>query len=154
MIPPASAVNYVPWGIVGFIFQYVIRRRHFSWWAKYNYVLSAALDSGVAIAAVVIFFTLQYPKNGEIGATNIQAWWGNKYVPFRKPSVRSYFSLIACMPKRLMLSVLLCSKFLPIRISGEQFPFIFILPFNKLTTNAAFLPDPTLGNNYECSYSI
>lgn len=35
-IPPASAVNYVPWGVVGFIFQYVIRRRHFSWWTKYN----------------------------------------------------------------------------------------------------------------------
>ncbi|KAG6902143.1 hypothetical protein C0995_003900 [Termitomyces sp. Mi166 len=30
-IPPASAVNYVPWTIVGFIFQYVMRRRHFSW---------------------------------------------------------------------------------------------------------------------------
>jgi len=35
-IPPASAVNYVPWAIVGFIFQYFIRRRHFSWWTKYN----------------------------------------------------------------------------------------------------------------------
>jgi hypothetical protein len=56
LIPPASAVNYVPWAIVGFIFQYVIRRRHFSWWTKYNYVLSAAMDSGVAISIVVIFF--------------------------------------------------------------------------------------------------
>ena len=36
LIPPASAVNYVPWTIVGFIFNYVIRRRHFSWWTKYN----------------------------------------------------------------------------------------------------------------------
>ena len=35
-IPPASAVNYVPWTIVGFIFNFVIRRRHFSWWTKYN----------------------------------------------------------------------------------------------------------------------
>ncbi|KAJ3477668.1 hypothetical protein NLI96_g10300 [Meripilus lineatus] len=76
-IPPASAVNYVPWTIVGFIFNYVIRRRHFSWWAKYNYVLSAALDSGVAIAAILIFFCLQYPKNGTIGKDNIQKWWGN-----------------------------------------------------------------------------
>lgn len=40
-IPPATAVNYVPWTIVGFIFQFVIRRRHFSWWAKYNCALSA-----------------------------------------------------------------------------------------------------------------
>ncbi|KAL5490446.1 hypothetical protein ACEPAI_5279 [Sanghuangporus weigelae] len=77
LIPPATAVNYVPWAIVGFIFQYVIRRRHFSWWTKYNYVLSAALDSGVAIAVVLIFFCLQYPKNGSIGADTIQTWWGN-----------------------------------------------------------------------------
>jgi len=77
LIPPASAVNFVPWAIVGFIFNYCIRRRNFSWWRKYNYVLSAALDSGVAVSVVVIFFCLQYPKNGTIGATTIQTWWGN-----------------------------------------------------------------------------
>ncbi|KAF9045786.1 OPT oligopeptide transporter [Hymenopellis radicata] len=80
-IPPASAVNYVPWAIVGFIFQYAIRRRHFSWWTKYNYVLSAAMDAGVAISAVVIFFCLQYPMNGAIGHDTVQKWWGNT-VPF------------------------------------------------------------------------
>ncbi|KAH8078033.1 OPT oligopeptide transporter [Cristinia sonorae] len=77
LIPPATAVNYVPWAIVGFIFNFVIRRRHFSWWTKYNYVLSAALDAGVAVSAVLIFFILQYPKNGAIGADTIQVWWGN-----------------------------------------------------------------------------
>ncbi|EPQ50620.1 small oligopeptide transporter [Gloeophyllum trabeum ATCC 11539] len=77
LIPPASAVNYVPWAIVGFIFQYVIRRRHFAWWTKYNYVLSAALDSGVAVSIVVIFFCLQYPRNGTIGANTLAKWWGN-----------------------------------------------------------------------------
>ncbi|KAG9221094.1 hypothetical protein CCMSSC00406_0005467 [Pleurotus cornucopiae] len=76
-IPPATAVNYVPWAIIGFIFQFVIRRRHFSWWAKYNYVLSAALDAGVAIGALFVFFALQFPANGSIGADNIQQWWGN-----------------------------------------------------------------------------
>ncbi|KAJ7469724.1 oligopeptide transporter [Mycena latifolia] len=77
LIPPANSNNYVPWAIVGFIFQYVIRRRHFAWWTKYNYVLSAALDSGVAVSAVLIFFILQYPKNGNIGIDTIQVWWGN-----------------------------------------------------------------------------
>jgi len=77
LIPPATAINYVPWALVGFIFQYVIRRRHFSWWAKYNYVLSAALDSGVAISTIVIFFALQYPQNGKVGLNTVQAWWGN-----------------------------------------------------------------------------
>jgi OPT family small oligopeptide transporter len=76
LIPPATAINYVPWVIVGFIFQYVIRRRHFSWWTKYNYVLSAALDSGVAIGTIIIFFCLQFPKNGTIGM-GLQNWWGN-----------------------------------------------------------------------------
>ena len=36
LIPPATAFNYVPWTIVGFVFNYIIRRRHFSWWTKYN----------------------------------------------------------------------------------------------------------------------
>ncbi|KAI0822100.1 small oligopeptide transporter [Trametes gibbosa] len=76
-IPPASALNYVPWAIVGFIFNYVIRRRHFSWWTKYNYILSAGLDSGVAISVIFIFFTLQYPRNGTIGKNTIMTWWGN-----------------------------------------------------------------------------
>ncbi|KXN83350.1 Sexual differentiation process protein isp4 [Leucoagaricus sp. SymC.cos] len=66
LIPPATAINYVPWAAVGFIFQYVVRRRHFSWWTKYNYVLSAALDSGVAISIVIIFFCLQFPRNGAV----------------------------------------------------------------------------------------
>ncbi|KAI5989473.1 OPT oligopeptide transporter protein-domain-containing protein [Pisolithus marmoratus] len=33
-IPPASAFNYVPWTVIAFIFNYVIRRRHLSWWMK------------------------------------------------------------------------------------------------------------------------
>ncbi|KAF5313063.1 hypothetical protein D9619_003678 [Psilocybe cf. subviscida] len=80
-IPPATAINYVPWAAVGFVFQYLIRRRHFSWWTKYNYVLAAALDSGLAVSILVIFFTLQFPKNGNIGLNSIQSWWGNTF-PF------------------------------------------------------------------------
>ncbi|KAG8904833.1 hypothetical protein FRB99_001089 [Tulasnella sp. 403] len=78
MLPPATALNYVPWVFVGFIFQYFIRKRYFTWWAKYNYVLSAALDSGVALAVIVIFFCLQYPMNGHIGRNTIAKWWGNR----------------------------------------------------------------------------
>ncbi|KIY43237.1 OPT oligopeptide transporter [Fistulina hepatica ATCC 64428] len=76
-IPPATAINYVPWAIVGFIFNYMIRRRHFSWWTKYNYILSAALDSGLAVSLLLIFFILQFPKDGTIGANTIEKWWGN-----------------------------------------------------------------------------
>ncbi|ELU43335.1 oligopeptide transporter [Rhizoctonia solani AG-1 IA] len=55
-LPPASGINYSSWVMVGFIFQYWIRRRHFGWWSRYNYILSAALDSGVAVATILIFF--------------------------------------------------------------------------------------------------
>ncbi|KAF8261430.1 OPT oligopeptide transporter [Lactarius quietus] len=76
-MPPATPINFVPWVLVCFIFNYVIRRRHFGWWTKYNYVLSAALDAGYDIGVVFIFFTLQYPDNGNIGLNSIQSWWGN-----------------------------------------------------------------------------
>lgn len=36
LIPPASAANYVPWAILGFLSQYLVRRRYFPFWAKYN----------------------------------------------------------------------------------------------------------------------
>jgi hypothetical protein len=35
-MPPATPLNYMPAVFVGFIFNYIIRRRHFDWWAKYN----------------------------------------------------------------------------------------------------------------------
>jgi hypothetical protein len=35
-MPPATPLNYVPWVLICFIFNYVIRRRHFGWWSKYN----------------------------------------------------------------------------------------------------------------------
>lgn len=40
-------------------------------------VLSAGLDSGLAISTIVIFFCLNFPKDGTIGSTNIATWWGN-----------------------------------------------------------------------------
>lgn len=49
-IPPATGINYSSWFAVGFLFQYVIRKRNFAWWSKFNYITSAALDSGTAIA--------------------------------------------------------------------------------------------------------
>jgi hypothetical protein len=45
-IPPATGINYSSWFLVGFFFQYLLRRRNFLAWSKYNYIISAALDSG------------------------------------------------------------------------------------------------------------
>jgi hypothetical protein len=66
-IPPAVGINYSSWFTVAFIFrgcslflsrrgtvnidltfysEYLVRRRNFRWWSKFNYILSSALDSG------------------------------------------------------------------------------------------------------------
>ncbi|KZV66463.1 OPT superfamily oligopeptide transporter [Peniophora sp. CONT] len=72
-IPPSVGINFSSWFLVGFIFQYVVRKRNFAWWSKFNYVTSAALDIGTVAALVIIFFTLQFPKGGfEVD------WWGNR----------------------------------------------------------------------------
>ena len=74
-MPPASGINYISWALTGFIFNYLIRKFHFRWWMRYNYILSAALDAGSAIAGILLFLCFQLPKGG------IQiSWWGNKYV--------------------------------------------------------------------------
>lgn len=31
----------------------------------------------MAISVIIIFFTLQYPKEGGIGAKTLMKWWGN-----------------------------------------------------------------------------
>lgn len=71
-IPPASGLNYVSWVFVGFMFNFVIRRFHLRWWMRYNYILSAALDSGLAVALIVIFLATAVPKGGVF-----LNWWGN-----------------------------------------------------------------------------
>lgn len=72
LIPPATGINYSSWFLVGFIFQFLIRRRNFAWWTKYNYILTAAFDCGTVLSLLLIFFTLQFPKGG----FNVN-WWGN-----------------------------------------------------------------------------
>jgi len=72
-IPPATGINYSSWFAVGFTFQYLIRKRNFAWWSKFNYVLSAGLDCGTLICALFIFFVLALPFKQSIQPQ----WWGN-----------------------------------------------------------------------------
>ena len=72
-MPPASGINYSSWLLVGFFFQWFMRRYHFRWWTRYNYILAAGLDAGVALSLFFIFLTLQLPKGGSITLN----WWGN-----------------------------------------------------------------------------
>jgi hypothetical protein len=71
-IPPATGINYSSWFVVAFIFQFLVRKRNFQWWGKYNYVLGAALDCGTILSLLTIFFALQLPKGGFL-----VNWWGN-----------------------------------------------------------------------------
>ncbi|KAK9097026.1 hypothetical protein Sjap_022523 [Stephania japonica] len=70
MMPPATALNYNAWFIVGAIFNFYIFRYRKTWWQRYNYVLSAALDAGLAFMSVVLYFTLSMQGKG-------LTWWGN-----------------------------------------------------------------------------
>jgi OPT family oligopeptide transporter len=72
-IPPATGLNFSVWGIVCYIFNYRIRRSRTQWWEKYNMTLSAALDSGVAVGLVVIFFGIVFP-----GWMKGFTWWGTE----------------------------------------------------------------------------
>ncbi|XP_078162562.1 oligopeptide transporter 4-like [Carex rostrata] len=68
-MPPATSLNYNMWVAVGTVFNFFVFRYRKRWWERYNYILSAALDAGVAFMGVAIYFCLSME--------NIQLdWWG------------------------------------------------------------------------------
>ncbi|ORY69704.1 OPT family small oligopeptide transporter [Pseudomassariella vexata] len=73
-IPPATPLNYLSWGIVGFVFQFLIKKRHFGWWSRLNFLTSSALDLGLALSTLVIFFAFT------LNEIDPPAWWGNAVV--------------------------------------------------------------------------
>jgi len=73
-IPPATPLNYLSWGIVGYVFQYRIRHRHFAWWSRLNFLTSSGLDLGLALCTLVIFFAFT------LNNINPPKWWGNDVV--------------------------------------------------------------------------
>lgn len=72
-IPPATGLNFSIWGVVCFVFNHQMRRRASAWWGKYTMTMSAALDSGLAFALVVVFFGFVYP-----GLMDGFKWWGTE----------------------------------------------------------------------------
>lgn len=59
------------WGAVGIFFNWFVKRRFKGWWLQYNYITSAALDSGLIMATIVIFFGLYLTK------ATAPDWFGN-----------------------------------------------------------------------------
>jgi OPT family small oligopeptide transporter len=71
MMPPARPYHYFNWLVLGFIFQFYVRRYHSAWHLRFTYVLSAAFDTGVAFFGLLSFliFGLRNINNGP-------EWWG------------------------------------------------------------------------------
>jgi hypothetical protein len=84
-------MNYLMWGGVGYVFNKYIRDRYRGWWANYNYILSAALDSGLALSTIVIFFALTMTK------TEAPKWWGNNVVTSTLVSSTSGPERVCCL---------------------------------------------------------
>ncbi|KAJ5087396.1 hypothetical protein N7456_011012 [Penicillium angulare] len=92
-VPPATGVSFSSWWVINAIFNGFVRRHKPAWWSKYNYILSAALDCGVAVSTVIIFFCITLP----VGSLS---WWGNTVfsntadglgTPYKGLPARGYF---------------------------------------------------------------
>ncbi|XP_059662164.1 oligopeptide transporter 7-like [Cornus florida] len=69
-MPPATAVNYTTWIVVGFLSGFVVYRYRPDLWRRYNYVLSGGLDAGLAFMGVLLYLCL--------GLEGISIdWWGS-----------------------------------------------------------------------------
>ncbi|WVZ82786.1 hypothetical protein U9M48_030013 [Paspalum notatum var. saurae] len=69
-MPPATAVNYTSWILIAFLSGYVVYKYRRNWWERHNYLLSGALDAGLAFMAVLLYLCLGL-ENKSLN------WWGN-----------------------------------------------------------------------------
>lgn len=69
-IPPSTIYNYSLYFVISYGFNHYIRKWYRAFHVKYTYILSAGIDSGVSICAVIIFLCVSYP----VGPLE---WWGN-----------------------------------------------------------------------------
>ncbi|KAI3850738.1 hypothetical protein MKW98_030798 [Papaver atlanticum] len=69
-MPPATAINYTSYVTIGFLSGFVVYRYRQDWWRRHNYLLSGALDAGLAFMGVALYFFLN--SNG----VSLD-WWGS-----------------------------------------------------------------------------
>lgn len=77
-LPPATPLSFSTWGIVALIFNHFIKKRFHGWWRQYNYVTAAALDAGLIISTIVIFFAIVSPVSNS-SMTSIGGTWSMNY---------------------------------------------------------------------------
>ncbi|KAM7271138.1 hypothetical protein ACFE04_030352 [Oxalis oulophora] len=90
-MPPATPTNIASWIVTGTIFNFFVFRYHKRWWQRYNYIMSAALDTGTAFMGILLFFALQ--NNG----VNL-GWWGTKidHYPLAQCPIAPYIVVKGC----------------------------------------------------------
>ncbi|KAI9052070.1 hypothetical protein LZ554_004323 [Drepanopeziza brunnea f. sp. 'monogermtubi'] len=67
---PYNLTNVWPAVPLGWFSMVWLKKRYLGFWSKYNYIVSASWSSAIAIAAVIIFFALQWSDRDIV-------WWGN-----------------------------------------------------------------------------
>lgn len=68
-MPNAPTHDFVMFTLFCFIFNYVLLKYRNIWWTKYNFTLTAALDTGLAISGIIGYYAL---KNVHV------SWWGTQ----------------------------------------------------------------------------
>lgn len=80
-MPPAQGINFTSFFLVGWLFQYYLRRHYFEFWSDYNYIISSAFDCGSAIMSFLVSLILEVPTAHDLAVNNVfngeNLWWGN-----------------------------------------------------------------------------
>ncbi|KAJ3672670.1 hypothetical protein LUZ60_007391 [Juncus effusus] len=69
-IPPTTAMHYWMWFFIGIFFSHYVYKNHKVWWAKYVYILSIGLDTGVTVMVLVASVTVNMADIYGV------KWWG------------------------------------------------------------------------------
>jgi OPT family oligopeptide transporter len=67
---PYNLSYFIPAVPVGWVSWIWIKNRHLDFWGKYNYVLSASFSTAIAVAGIIMFFSVQWTDQKLY-------WWGN-----------------------------------------------------------------------------
>ncbi|KAJ3094901.1 hypothetical protein HDU97_007452 [Phlyctochytrium planicorne] len=70
--------------LIGIAVNYFVKKHRHAWWKKYAYVMSAALDSGLAITSTILFVCFQLglgAKNKSEASRPFPYWALNRYDP-------------------------------------------------------------------------
>lgn len=76
-VMPGTNTSWITFSfIIVFISQGYVKRRHSAWFARHNYLISAALDSGTSLMVFFVSMALYGGANGI--SYNFPNWWGNR----------------------------------------------------------------------------